>query len=154
MEKADTPKELTPVLRPVHWVGSSLDAVREMPEDVKDEIGKVLLAAQQGLRHKKSVVLQGFQGASVLEIKDDYDTNTYRCVYTVRFSEAIYVVHAFQKKSTTQNKTSQRDMELIKDRLREAEDDYKQRYGVQPVENEKTSLAQAKSKKGSNHGSA
>lgn len=102
-----------------------------MPEDVQDVIGKSLLQVQYGGRPRNAEILQGFQGASVLEIKDDYEGDTYRCVYTVRFAEAIYVLHAFQKKSTSGIKTSQRDITRIKSRLRDAEEHYKATYGVQ-----------------------
>lgn len=104
-----------------------------MPEDVKDEIGMALQQAQQGIRPHRARVLQGFHGASVLEIKDDYDTDTYRCIYTVRFAEAIYVLHSFQKKSHTGSKTPKAEIELIKSRMKEAEEHYKLNYSVKPA---------------------
>jgi len=65
--------------------------------------------------------MTGFGGAGVVEIVTDHRGDTFRAVYTVRFSEAVYVLHAFQKKSKTGRKTPKHDIELIKQRLREAE---------------------------------
>ncbi|MCW3096174.1 MAG: phage-related protein [Chthonomonadaceae bacterium] len=116
-------------LRPVHWVGSSRDDLRELPEDVKDVVGKALLQVQFGGKPHNASVLHGFGGANVLEIKDDYDGDTYRCVYTVRFAEAVYVLHTFQKKSRSGIKTSQQDIDAIKLRLDAAMKHYKAHYG-------------------------
>jgi phage-related protein len=77
--------------------------------------------AQCGLKPLSAKPLKGFGGASVVEIVSDYQTDTYRAVYTVRFSERIYVLHAFQKKSKKGIATSQADIELIKRRLKQAE---------------------------------
>ncbi len=82
-----------------------------------------------GKPHNASV-LRGFSGAKVLEIKDDYDGDTYRCIYTVRFAEAVYVLHAFQKKSKSGIRTSQQDVNTIKSRLSDADKHYKALYGV------------------------
>jgi len=117
-------------LCPIHWVGSSRDDLRELPEDVKDVVGKALLQVQLGSKPRNAGVLRGFHGASVLEIKDDYDGDTYRCVYTVRFAEAIYVLHTFQKKSKSGIKTSQQDIDTINQRLDAAEKHYKMHYGI------------------------
>ena len=125
-----------PPLRPVHWVGPSKEDLKAMPEDVQREVGRALLMAQQGLKARNAVPMQGFHGASVLDIKDDYDTDTYRCVYTIRFAEAVYVLHAFQKKSAEDSKTSRHDIELIRSRLRDAETDYQLRYGSAPEKTE------------------
>jgi phage-related protein len=122
----------SPKKRPVHWVASSKDDLKEMPEDIQDEIGKALLIAQWGGKAASAKPLHGFGGASVLEIKAD-DTNAQRCVYTVRFAEAVYVLHAFQKKSHQGKKTDLHDIKLIEARLRLAEDHYKANYPVQPA---------------------
>ncbi len=71
--------------------------------------------------------LRGFGGASVMEVIEDYDRNTYRAVYTVRFAEAVYVLHCFQKKSRQGIATDRRDIDLIKERLARAEELYRQR---------------------------
>jgi len=62
----------------------------------------------------------------VIEVVEDYDGDTYRAVYTVRFAEVVYVLHCFQKKSTRGIKTTQRDIAMIKTRLRQAQEEYDQ----------------------------
>lgn len=71
--------------------------------------------------------MAGFGGAGVLEIVEDSDGDTYRCVYTVRFSDVVYVLHAFQKKSRRGIETPQSEMDLVKSRLKLAEDHYRDR---------------------------
>jgi len=112
----------------LYWVGSSKDDIREFPEDVKDDIGYALRQAQKGEKSASAKPLRGFSGASVLEIIDNYDTDTYRACYTVRFSEVIYVLHCFQKKSKKGIETPKQDIELIKRRLRAAEADHVENY--------------------------
>lgn len=90
-------------------------------------MGFALYQAQIGLTHANVKPLKGFGGASVLEIVDDHKGDTYRAVYTVKFERAIYVLHAFQKKSKKGIKTPQEDIELIQRRLKAAEEDYKSR---------------------------
>ncbi|HEV7374771.1 MAG TPA: type II toxin-antitoxin system RelE/ParE family toxin [Pyrinomonadaceae bacterium] len=110
-----------PFVKLLVWVGSSLKDLREFPEAVKDEMGFALYEAQCGLKPLDSKPLKGFGGANVLEIVSDYQIDTYRAVYTVRFNERVYVLHAFQKKSKKGIATSQSDIELIKRRLKQAE---------------------------------
>lgn len=98
------------------------------PEGVKDEIGSALSVAQFGGKHPKAKPRKG-EGSGVLEVVEDHKGDTFRAVYTVRFHEAVYVLHAFQKKSTRGIKTAQRDVELVSDRLRLAREDYSIRYG-------------------------
>src|SRR5204863_3723062 len=100
-------------VRPVRWIGSSRRDVRAFPKSVKRDIGQALYAAQRGEEYPSVKPLKGFGGRSVLEIVAPYRTDTYRAVYTVRFSEAIYVLHAFQKKSTRGIATRQHDVDLI-----------------------------------------
>jgi phage-related protein len=108
-------------LKPVVWVGSSRTDLRKFPNPVQDLIGYVLYVAQRGGKHRDTKILSGFGGASVLEVVSDYRGNAFRAVYTLRYSGAVYVLHAFQKKSKTGRKTPRRDIELIQQRLREAE---------------------------------
>src|SRR5215475_16110833 len=108
-------------MKPLEWIGRSLDDLREFPRQVQREIGTALTVAQYGGKHPAVKPLHGFGGASVLEVVEDYDGDTYRAVYTVRFAEVLYVLHCFQKKSTRGIKTSQGDIELIKARLRVAQ---------------------------------
>jgi phage-related protein len=110
------------VRKPLVWMGSSKDDLSSFPEDVKFVMGYALHLAQVGSRHLDAKPLREFTGAGVLEIVDDYDGDTYRAVYTVRLAGRIYVLHAFQKKSSQGVKTSARDMNLVRQRLREAEE--------------------------------
>lgn len=71
--------------------------------------------------------LRGFGGANVLEIVEDYQTDTYRAVYTIKFSDLVYVLHAFQKKSKKGVATPKPDLDLIKRRLDAAQKDYNMR---------------------------
>ncbi|MGI4791912.1 MAG: type II toxin-antitoxin system RelE/ParE family toxin [Janthinobacterium lividum] len=104
-------------LKPIIWIGSSRKDLRDFPAKVQKDIGDALQQIQRGLRPKSVKTLSGFGGASVLEIREDYDTDTYRTVYTVRFAERIYVLHAFQKKSHHGTQTAKHDAELIQSRL-------------------------------------
>lgn len=110
-----------PLLKPVIWVGSSLKALRAFPEPVQDHMGYALYVGQRGGRHRDTKTLSGFGGAGVVEVIKDFGGDTFRAVYTVRHADAVYVLHAFQKKSKTGRETPRRDMELIEQRLREAE---------------------------------
>ncbi|MES2098156.1 MAG: type II toxin-antitoxin system RelE/ParE family toxin [Pseudomonadota bacterium] len=108
---------------PVHWVGSSKDDLLAFPGPVIGVIGYALGVAQLGGKHPHAKPWKG-QGAGVFEIVEDFSGDTYRAVYTVRFAEAIYVLHAFQKKSTKGIRTSARDIAMIRNRLRLASEDY------------------------------
>jgi phage-related protein len=107
--------------KPVIWVGSSRKDLREFPAPVQDQMGYALYVAQLGGKHRDAKTLSGFGGAGVVEIVEDYRGDTFRAVYTLRYARAVYVLHAFQKKSKTGRETPRRDMELIQQRLREAE---------------------------------
>jgi len=111
------------------WIGSSRNDLKEFPEDVQDEMGYALYLAQVGDKHAKAKPMEGFGGGTVLEVVDDYDDDTYRGVYTVRFADVIYVLHAFQKKSKHGIKTPRHEIDLIKARLRQAEKHYEQYRG-------------------------
>jgi phage-related protein len=92
-------------LKPLVWIGSSLKDLRKFPEEVKDAFGYALYEAQCGLKPLAAKPLSGFGGAGVLEFIEDFQTDTYRAVYTVRFEGVVYVLHAFQKKSKKGIKT-------------------------------------------------
>ncbi len=91
--------------KPLLWLGSSRADLREFPDDVCHSMGFALWQAQRGRKHGDANVLKGFGGAGVLEVVEDHDGNTYRAVYTVKFAGAVYVLHAFQKKSKKGIKT-------------------------------------------------
>ncbi|QJE74499.1 type II toxin-antitoxin system RelE/ParE family toxin [Aerophototrophica crusticola] len=113
--------------KPVYWVGSGRKDVRAFPEDIRDAVGFALFAAQTGGKHPHAKPLAGFGSAGVLEIVEDGEGDTYRCVYTVRFSDAVYVLHAFQKKSKRGIETPQSEIALVRSRLKLAEDHYRGR---------------------------
>jgi phage-related protein len=96
--------------------------------EVKQDIGYALYEAQRGQKPASAKPLKGFSGAGVLEIVENFTAGTYRAVYTVRFRQVIYVLHCFQKKSKHGIKTPQQDIDLIKQRLKLAEEDYKTNY--------------------------
>ena len=108
-------------LKPVVWVGTSLKDLREFPASVQDLMGYALYVAQSGGKHPDSKVLSGFGGAGVLEVIKDHRGDTFRAVYTLKHAATVFVLHAFQKKSKSGRKTPRREIELIKQRLREAE---------------------------------
>lgn len=88
-------------------------------------MGYALYVAQEGDKHQNAKPLRGL-GSGVLEIVDDFDGDTYRAVYTVRLPPFVYVLHAFQKKAKRGIKTPRHEVDLIKQRLKDARDDYKQ----------------------------
>ncbi len=108
------------------WVGPSKDELLAFPDAVIDEMGTALSVAQFGGKHPKAKPWRG-QGPGVFEIVEDHRGDTYRSVYTVRFEKAVYVLHAFQKKSPSGVKTPKRDISLIDRRLQEARVDYETR---------------------------
>ena len=110
--------------KPVRWVGSSREDLREFPEEARRRVGGALWDAQLGRKAPYVKPLRGFGGASVLEVVDDFDGNTFRAVYTVRFAGAVYVLHAFQKKSRRGIATPKADLDLIEQRLKRAKEDY------------------------------
>lgn len=111
-----------PLLKPLYWMGSTLKDLCDSPEAVKDGIGYALELVQKGEKPANAKPLKGFGGASVLEIVEDFDKDTWRAVYTVAVAERVYVLHFFQKKSKRGIATPKKDIELIKRRLRDAKE--------------------------------
>ena len=119
--------------KPLGWVGSSRKDLMDFPDAVQAEMGYALYLAQLGDKSTKAKPLKGFLGAGVLEIVEDYAGDTYRTVYTVRFKEAVYVLHAFQKKSKHGSATPQEEIDLVKERLKRAEqfhDEWLRKQGI------------------------
>ena len=114
--------------KPLHWVGSSKRDLLEFPQGVKDDIGNALGIAQFGGIAPTARPWKGL-GPGVVEIVESHQGNAYRAVYTVRFEKAVYVLHAFQKKSPTGIRTAKRDVDLVAQRLRVAQKDYEEHYG-------------------------
>jgi phage-related protein len=112
-------------MKPIVWIGSNKKDLLSFPEDAIRNVGHALWLAQEGDLPPCAKPLRGFGGASVLEIIENNDGETYRAVYTVRFSDAVYVLHCFQKKSKSGIATPKVDVELIKSRLKTAEDESK-----------------------------
>jgi phage-related protein len=102
--------------KPVLWLGDSLRVLRTFPADVQDEVGYALFLAQRGEKHESAKPLKGL-GPGVLEVVSDLRGDTFRAVYTVGLAGRVFVLHAFQKKSTHGIATSRRDIELIKRRI-------------------------------------
>jgi phage-related protein len=114
--------------KPLHWVGSSRRDLLEFPEGVVDRIGYALGVVQFGGYPPSAKPWKGL-GPGVSEIVEHAAAGTFRAVYTVRFSKAIYVLHAFQKKSPSGIRTARHDIGLIEERLKAAKLDYEARYG-------------------------
>jgi phage-related protein len=116
------------VERKIDWIGSSRKALRSFPEEVRQDIGYALYEVQRGRKPGAAKPLKGFGGAGILEIIEDFAGDTYRAIYTVKFQKVIYVLHCFQKKSKRGIKTPRKEIELIKQRMKWAEADYKKSY--------------------------
>jgi len=112
-------------LKPITWIASSQKDLRSFPEEVRVNMGFALYVAQTGGKHDAAKVLKGFGSAGVLEVVNDFDGDTFRAVYTIRFDDAVYVLHVFQKKSKRGAETPQKDVELIKSRLKLAEQQHR-----------------------------
>jgi phage-related protein len=108
----------------IQWMGDSKDRLRGFPEEVRYEIGSALRSAQYGESHPSAKPMRGI---NAVEIVSDFDGDTFRGVYTTKIKEYIYVLHCFQKKSTIGIKTQKRDLNLIRARLRDAEEHQRQR---------------------------
>lgn len=120
MEKADEAQGP----KPLFWVASSREDLKEFPQEVRQVFGQALFDAQTGRKHPDAKPLKGFGGAGVLEIVESLDGNAYRAVYTIKFSGVVYVLHAFQKKSKSGIKTPIEEIKKIRSRLKDAEEHY------------------------------
>lgn len=107
-------------IKPLVWIGTSKQDLRELPGNVRDVFGYALYLAQTGKKHQSAKPLKGFGGASVLEVVEDYRGDTYRAVYTVKFVEAVYVLHVFQKKAKHGIATPRHEIDLVQERLKRA----------------------------------
>ena len=115
--------------KPCIFIGASREDLKEFPASVRGEIGHALREAQLGGEAVSAKALKGFGGRGVLEIVEDFDGDSYRAVYTVRFAGVIYVLHAFQKKSKRGIATPKQHIALVTKRLRIAQEDYRTRFG-------------------------
>jgi phage-related protein len=115
-------------MKPLEWIASSRKDLQAMPDEVQDNVGYALFLAQLGEKHDNTKPLKGFKGSGVLEVVDDFDGDTYRAVYTVRFESAVYVLHVFQKKSKSDIATPKQDIELVEKRLKAAHEHHQTNY--------------------------
>ena len=115
-----------PTVKPVRWIASCRNDLRDFPEPVRLRVGGALWEAQKGGKAPWAKPLKGYGGSGVVEIVDDHDGDTYRAVYTVRFAGVVYVLHAFQKKSKHGIATPKHEIELIEQRLKRAREDHEQ----------------------------
>ncbi len=106
--------------KPLLWVGSAKKDLQAMPDEVQDTFGYALHLAQTGGKHAQAKPLKGFGSAGLLEVVESGAGSTYRAVYTVKIASAVYVLHCFQKKSTSGIATPKPDMDLVRDRLKAA----------------------------------
>jgi phage-related protein len=107
--------------KPLEWIASSHKDLMALPADVRRFFGFALSLAQAGDKHDAAKVLKGYGGAGVLELVEHDAGGTYRAVYTVKFAEAVFVLHCFQKKSKRGIATPKEDMDIIHARLKIAE---------------------------------
>lgn len=110
-----------PGIKPLEWIASSKKDLMAMPREVQDTFGYALHLAQTGDKADAAKVLKGFGGAGVLEVVESDEGGTYRAVYTVKFAEAVFVLHCFQKKSRRGTATPKEDMDMVHARLKVAE---------------------------------
>ena len=114
--------------RPLYWVTSSKRDLLAMPTPVRREMGFALGVAQRGAVYGDAKPWKG-EGPGVFEVVSNFDGDTFRSIYTVKFEKAVYVLHCFQKKSPSGIRTAKTDVDLVHDRLKLARTDYERRYG-------------------------
>lgn len=115
-------------MKRLHWLGSTREDIKDFPEDVRADIGFALYMAECGDKAYYAYPLVGFGGSKVMEVVSDDDGDTFCGIYTACFKEAIYVLHAFKKKSKRGIETPKHDMNLIKERFKRAQKHYKENY--------------------------
>lgn len=111
--------------KPLTWIGTSKKDLQKFPDDVKQMMGYAIYLAQKGEKHQDTRPLKGFGSAKTLEVVESYKGDTYRAVYTIKFEGIVYVIHCFQKKSKKGIATPKPDIDLIRQRLKDAENLYK-----------------------------
>ena len=116
--------------KPAEFVASARDDIKDLPKHARDAFGYAIYQAQCGEKHPDAKPLKGFGGAGVLEVVGDFDGDTYRAMYTVRFAGVVYVLDAFQKKSKKGKALPKVIVDRIKTRLRMAQEHYEKHYRV------------------------
>ncbi len=112
--------------REIYFIGSSLKDFKNLPFPVQETFTFALRRAQEGKKHPIAKPMKGFGGAGIIELAMDFERDTYRAIYTVNFRDRIYVLHVFKKKSKHGIKTSKTDIDMIRRRLRFAQQHYEQ----------------------------
>ncbi|MEI8153990.1 MAG: type II toxin-antitoxin system RelE/ParE family toxin [Hyphomicrobiales bacterium] len=113
-------------MKAVVWMGSSRRDLKTFPRAVQSNVGHALYTAQCGETDPSAKPLKGFGGTAVMEIVERHAGDAFRAVYTAAVGDVLYVLHAFQKKSTRGIATPQREIDLIKARLKDARDLHRQ----------------------------
>jgi phage-related protein len=116
--------------KPVEFVAGARQALKRLPQPVRFVFGYAILLAEEGGKHPDAKPLKGYGSAGILEVVEDFDKNTYRAIYTVKFEGVVYVLDAFQKKSTKGKATSKVDMDRINERLAFAQQHYELHYRI------------------------
>ena len=113
-------------MKPIRWMRSSKDDLRGFPDDARSELGHALDMVQHGERPRNEKPLHGdLSGVSEL-VSDSEDGNTYRSVFTVKLEPYVFVLHCFEKKATRGIATPKRQLDVIRQRLREAREEYRE----------------------------
>ncbi len=113
-------------MKKVIWIGSGYDDLKEFPARVRNAVGYALFFAQEGKKHPHAKILSGMGSAGVVEVKENDQSGTYRLIYTLEIEEYVFVLHAFQKKSKSGIATPKKEIDMIKNRLKEAKALYKE----------------------------
>ncbi len=115
-------------LKEIIWIGSSKKDLESLSDEIIDDMGYSLYRVQTGEHPENAKTLKGFGSAGIVEIKESDAAGTYRAVYTITMPEVVFVLHVFQKKSKQGIKTPQKDLDLIKNRLKQAQEFYKEKF--------------------------
>lgn len=109
-------------MKKVRWVASALDDLKALPKEVQSDIGFILDRVQRGMHHPRIKNMKGLAG--VQEIRVDFNRDTYRGIYTVKFGDYVYVLHVFKKKSKQGISTPKSDVEIVRQRLKAIQKGY------------------------------
>lgn len=102
----------------IFWLGSSYDDLLAMPEEIKRAFGFALGLAQRGMRYRNAKPFKIENESGLVELVENFSGNIYRAIYTIKYTDAVYVIHCFQKKSTHGIKTSFQDINIVRERLK------------------------------------
>ena len=105
--------------KPIEWVGRALQELRALPASARDVMGYALFLAQHGELHRSAKRLRG-DLRGLIEVRDDWRGDTYRLVYTDKLGGAVYVLHAFRKKSHRGGSIPKRNLRMLKTRYQMA----------------------------------